>query len=147
MKIYIDGDACPVLDIVQDLAQEYHLELIVVCDPHHLLNLEYGKLILVDQQRDAADFVLLRHVQENDILVTRDYGLASMALSKKAYVIHPSGKEYTDKNIDELLFQRYVSNKMRKSSGKKHLRGPKKRSHEDNERFYTALENKIKSRG
>lgn len=146
MQIFIDGDACPVLDIVENLAEEYHLNLCVICDTNHFLQLDYGELIIVDQCSDKTDFVLLNKVQINDIVVTQDYGLAAMVLAKKAKVISPTGKVYTDDNIEELLFSRYVAKKIRNSSKKTHLKGPKKRTKDDDDYFRIQLKSMILSK-
>ena len=135
MKVFVDGDACPVLKKVEEICQEHSLELIVVSDTNHLLDLEYGKHIMVDKQRDSSDYVLVNLIEQGDLLITQDYGLASMTLAKRAYILHPLGFEYTSENIDELLFNRYMGAKNRRSTKKKHLSGPPKRTKEDDHRF------------
>ena len=37
------------------------------------------------------DYALINLCREGDIVVTQDYGVAAMALGKKAYAIHQSG--------------------------------------------------------
>lgn len=49
---------------------------------------------------DAVDFALVNLCKKSDLVVTQDYGVAAMALSKGAYAIHQSGKWYTNDNID-----------------------------------------------
>ena len=71
---------------------------------------------------------------------TQDYGVAAMALGKGAYAIHQSGKWYTDDNIDQMLMERHLSKKARRSSRKCHVKGPKKRTEEDDERFAQSFE-------
>jgi uncharacterized protein YaiI (UPF0178 family) len=44
--------------------------------------------------------------------------VAAMALGKGAYAIHQSGKWYTDDNIDQMLMERHLSKKARRSSTK-----------------------------
>ena len=63
-----------------------------------------------------------------------------MALSKRAYAIHQSGKWYTDENIDQMLMERYLAKKARRASSKNHLKGPKKRTEEDDKRFAQSFE-------
>lgn len=145
MKIIVDGDGCPVVDIVQSIAKQYHLQLIVVADVNHMIYLEYGKLVIVDQGFDHADYEVLKRVESGDIVVTQDYGLASLCLAKCAYVIHQDGLEYTEKNIEGLLFHRYVGQKMSHSKMKFHHKGPKKRNMEDNIHFSECLSRMIES--
>ena len=88
------------------------------------------------------DFKLVNLVREGDIVVTQDYGLAAMCLARKAIPLSQNGMVYTDKNIDQLLFTRYVSKKIRNSGGR--LKGPSKRKPEQDKAFEEALERLIK---
>ena len=72
-------------------------------------------------------------------MVTQDYGVAAMALGKGAYAIHQSGRQYTDENIDRMLMERHLAKKARTGRGKHHLRGPAKRTAQDDERFAVAF--------
>lgn len=45
-----------------------------------------------------------------------------MALGKGCYAIHQSGKWYTNENIDQMLMERYIAKKARRSSKKNHLK-------------------------
>lgn len=137
MKILVDADACPVKNIIVKIAREYRVQVLMFVDINHLLNDSYSKVIVVDQGRDAVDIALINRVEKNDIVVTQDYGLATLALSKQAYAINQNGFIYTWDNIDRLLFERYLSQKVRRSGGK--APGPKKRNQSDNEEFKKVL--------
>ena len=134
MKIIVDADACPVIKIVERIAAEKKIELLLVCDTSHMFQPTYGRVITVDKGNDAADFMVIQKGQKSDIVVTQDYGVAAMALGKGMYAIHQSGKWYTNENIDMLLFERHMAKQARKSS-KSHMKGPRKRTPEDDERF------------
>ena len=56
------------------------------------------------------------------------------ALGKGAKAIHQSGRWYTDENIDSLLMERHMA-KVARRSAKHHLKGPAKRTDEDDRRF------------
>lgn len=86
------------------------------------------------------DFKLISLCRSGDIVVTQDYGVAAMALGKKAYAIHQSGQWYTDENIDQMLMERHLTKKARRGSSKSHLKGPHKRTVEDDERFTESFE-------
>lgn len=96
--------------------------------------------IFVDAGADAVDFKLISLCHQGDIVVTQDYGVAAMALGKKAYAIHQSGKWYTDENIDQMLMERHIAKKVRRGSSKNHLKGPRKRTAEDDQRFEESFE-------
>ena len=73
-------------------------------------------------------------------MVSQDYGVAAMALGKGAFAIHQSGKWYTNDNIDQLLMERHLNKKARRASSKNHIKGPRKRTVEDDERFRQSFE-------
>ncbi|MBR5262793.1 MAG: YaiI/YqxD family protein [Clostridia bacterium] len=141
MKIFIDADGCPVVDLTVKKAKQHSLECYIICDTAHEFNKDGAQTIIVEKGADSADFRLVNLVSAGDIVVTQDYGLAAMCLAKKAVPLSQNGLVFTDKNIDELLFSRYVSKKIRNAGGR--LKGPSKRTAEQDERFVQALENLI----
>ena len=101
-------------------------------------------MIVVGAGADAVDYKLISLCHREDIVVSQDYGVAAMALGKGAYAIHQSGKWYTDENIDEMLMERHINKKARRSSSKNHIKGPKKRTGEDDEHFAQAFEKMVR---
>ncbi len=143
MRIIIDGDACPVVTIVEDCAKNYQIELIIIVDPNHFIESKYGKVIVVDQGNDSVDNEIIKQAKKGDIVITQDYALAGLLLLKEVIVIHQNGIEYTNDNIDQMLNARYITKKIRTSNQKIHLKGPKKRSETDNKRFKELLVSKL----
>ena len=135
MRIYVDADACPVVKIVENIAKEYGIPVTLLCDTNHIINSEYSEVIIVGSGADAVDFKLISLCNKGDIVVSQDYGVAAMALGKQAYAIHQSGKWYTNENIDQLLMKRHLAKKARRSNSRNHLKGPRKRTDEDDKRF------------
>ena len=135
MQIYVDADACPVVAIVERLAKQYKLPLTLLCDTNHVLSSDYSEVVVVGAGADAVDYKLISLCHAGDIVVSQDYGVAAMALSKHAYAIHQSGKWYTNENIDQLLMKRHLAKKARRSNSRNHLKGPRKRTDEDDKRF------------
>ena len=140
MRIYVDADACPVIPIVEQVAEKNNIAVSLLCDTNHVLDSDYIEVKIIGAGADAVDFALINLCGKNDIVVTQDYGVAAMALGKGAYAIHQSGKWYTDENIDQMLMERHLSKKARRASGKNHLKGPKKRTEEDDVRFKRSFE-------
>lgn len=138
MKIIIDADACPVIAITERAAKEYNIPLLLVCDTSHEIKSSYGTVITVDKGADSADFRIVQTGSRGDIVITQDYGVASMALGKGMHALHQSGMEYTNENIDRLMFERHMAKKARLSS-KSHMKGPKKRTKDDDARFEQTL--------
>ena len=140
MQIFVDADACPVVRIVEEIAKKYHIQTTLLCDTNHVLNSDYSEVIVVGAGADAVDYKLISLCHKGDIVVSQDYGVAAMALGIGAYAIHQSGKWYTDANIDQMLMERHLNKKARRSSGKNHLKGPRKRTEDDDLRFAEAFE-------
>ena len=145
MQIYVDADACPVVDIVEKIAKKYQISVTLLCDTNHILTSGYSEVVVVGAGADAVDYKLISLCRRGDIVVTQDYGVAAMTLGKSAYAIHQSGKWYTDENIDQMLMERHLNKKARRASHKNHLKGPKKRTEEDDERFAQSFERMVKA--
>lgn len=143
MEIFVDADACPVTEIVEEIANKYNINVTLLCDTNHVLYSDYSNVIIVGAGSDAVDYKLISMCGSGDIVVSQDYGVAAMALSKGAYPIHQSGRWYTDENIDRLLMERHLNKKARKSSGKNHIKGPSKRTKDDDMRFRESFEKLI----
>ena len=140
MQIYVDADACPVVRQTEELAKKYSLAITLLCDTNHVLHYAYAEVRVVGAGADAVDLVLINLCHRGDVVVTQDYGVAALALGKGAYAIHQNGWLYTQENIDRLLMERHLAKKARRSKKKIHLRGPAKRTREDDEHFTAALE-------
>ena len=139
MKILVDADACPVTRIVERVAHEYDIPVVLLCDTNHVLSSDYSEVKVIGAGADAVDFALLNCCRSGDIVVTQDYGVAAMILGKGAYGIHQSGKWYTNENIDQMLMERHLAKKARMGKGKHYLKGPAKRTEEDDRRFEELL--------
>ena len=140
MQIFVDADACPVVDIVETIAEKYNISTTLLCDTNHILYSDYSDVIVVGAGADTVDYKLISICHKGDVVVSQDYGVAAMALGKGAYAIHQSGKWYTDENIDRMLMERHLNKKARRGSAKNHIKGPKKRTNEDDERFAQSFE-------
>lgn len=141
MKILVDADACPVINIVEKEAKQRNLKVILLCDTNHILYSEYSEVKVIQAGTDAVDFALINICEKNDLVVTQDYGVAAMALGRGAKAIHQSGKWYTDENIDRMMMERYLAKEARRTS-KNQFRGSRafgnkqhKRTLEDNLHF------------
>jgi len=133
MKILVDADACPVKSIIVKVAKEMNIPVVMFIDTSHSFQDGYSEIVVVSKGRDSVDFALINRVEQGDIVVTQDYGVATMTLSRKAMAIHPNGFQYTEHNIEQLLFERYLSQKARNAGQR--TSNPKKRKQIDDERF------------
>ena len=138
MKVIIDADACPVTDIAIGLCKEFHAECILLCDTAHEFHRDGAITLMVDKGSDSADFALVSRASPGDIVITQDYGLASMCRGRKVRVLHQDGWEYTLDNISGLMEQRHAAKKPRLAGGR--TKGPAKRTAAQNQTFAKALE-------
>ena len=141
MQIFVDADACPVVGIVETIAEKYNISTTLLCDTNHILYSDYSEVIVVGA--DAVDYKLISICHKGDVVVSQDYGVAAMALGKGAYAIHQSGKWYTNENIDQMLMERHLNKKARRSPHKNHMKGPRKRTEDDDVRFAQSFEKLI----
>ncbi len=139
MRIFVDADGCPVVRQTEDVAKKYGVPVTLLCDTNHILNSTYSEIKVIGAGADAVDFALVNLCHAGDVVVTQDYGVAAMALGKKAHAIHQNGWLYTNENIDRLLMERHMAKKARRSSGKHHLKGPAKRTEADDEKYVVCL--------
>ncbi len=114
MRIVVDGDACPTKDIIESIASQYSIEVIMIFDTAHQYESDYSTVIIVDKGSDSVDKKIIEIIKNGDIIVTQDYGLASLVLSKGARALNQYGLIYDNSNIDSLLHQRYLSANLRK---------------------------------
>lgn len=92
---------------------------------------------MVDNVSQAVDMAIINKAKKGDIVVTGDFGLASMALARKAYAISFNGMIFNEDNIDRLLFERHLSGVVRRSGGR--VKGPAKRKGSDDKNFEKSL--------
>jgi len=137
LRILVDADACPVKDIIIKVAKQFSIPVTMIIDTAHELNDGYSTIITVGQDRDSADFALMKLLTIDDIVVTQDYGLAALVLGKGAKALNQNGLVFTDNNIDKLLFERFLGQKVRRAGGR--TINSKKRTKDDNQHFETAL--------
>lgn len=135
-RLLIDGDGCAYLSKIRAFVKEKGYEFYIYLDDAHPLKDVDEHIIYVDQGKDHVDMALLKDVQSKDLVITQDYGLAALVLSKQALAINTRGEPYTQDHIDALLMQRYISMQQRKKN-----RAPtmKKSTKKDEERLLKAI--------
>lgn len=144
MKLMIDADGCPVVDIAIRIAKKHECECIIVCDTSHEFKKDGARTITVSKGADSVDFALVNLITPGDIVVTQDYGLAAMCLAKGAAAIHQDGMVYDNSNIDSLLNARYMAKKIRSSGGR--LLGAPKRNKQQDAAFEATLTKILKNK-
>ena len=114
-----------VVDLTLRIAGKSGVPVVILCDTSHRIEREGAQTLVFDKGADSVDFALVNRVKPGDLVVTQDYGLASMCLARCARVLNQNGLEYTADNIDALML---------------HPKGAAKRTKEQDIRFCDALE-------
>ena len=138
MKVLIDADACPVVDIAVRLCKNHGISCLLLCDTAHTIHRDGAETLVFDKGSDSVDFALVNRTASGDIVVTQDYGLASMCLGRNARILHQDGWEYTLANISGLMEQRHAAKKHRMAGGR--TKGPSKRTKAQDDAFEKALQ-------
>ena len=138
MKILIDADACPrsVLQICMRLGKDYNIPVWTVASFDHEIESDHHTVVGDDFQE--ADLKIMNLTEAGDMVVTGDWGLAAMVMGKGAKCLNPTGREFHPEKIGFLLEEREVKAKFRRGGGK--MKGPKKRTLEDDRRFESCME-------
>ncbi len=147
MKILVDADACPVKEITINIAEKYGIPVILVKSFSHFSaqdELSKAENLYVDTGADSVDYRIMQIANEKDIIITQDYGLASLALGKGCIVLHHKGFAYHPSTIDEMLLMRHANAKARRSG--KRTKGPRPLTVEDKEKYQVLLDRVLSER-
>jgi uncharacterized protein len=140
MKILVDADACPVKEIVVEVALEFGCHVVMISNPSHLIpDYPGAEWIIVEGTSQSADIELVNRTTSGDVLITADYGVAAMAMAKGGRPLSPRGHIYKEDRIDGMLAKRHFQ-KIAAKNGQK-FKGPSKHTDEDNQRFRRSLRN------
>lgn len=142
--ILIDGDASPTKNIILEIASLYSQKVLLFIDDSHVLNNNNFDTIIVSKGFDSVDMAILKHLQKDDLVITDDYGLASLALIKTKYVLTNKGIILTNENINYYLTTRYEAKKARDM--KIRLKNIPKRSLSDDDNFKKSLTKILKEK-
>lgn len=137
MRVFVDADGCPVVDETIALCRKFSHPCTLVVDTAHQMDREGADTVIVTKGPDAVDFKLVNLISPGDLVVTQDYGLASMVLARRGYAVNQNGRFYTNDNILSLLNERYESGKRRRAGQR--IKGPSRRAAEQDAAFILAL--------
>ncbi|WP_164821397.1 YaiI/YqxD family protein [Paenibacillus koleovorans] len=137
-RIVVDADACPVKREIVEAARIAEAEVVMVASYDHRLEaLDRVSIVQVDRSDQSVDLYIANHLRAGDILVTQDFGLATIGLAKRSIVLSNRGQRYTDQTIGFLLESRHESAKRRRNG--KHSKGPKPFTDDDRRSFLQSL--------
>ncbi len=116
VEIYVDADACPVKEEVVRVADRYDLKVYMVSNAH--MRLPQGKdvnQVIVSDGFDAADDWIADNIKAKDIAITADVPLAARCVENEAFVIGPTGKDFSDASIGMDLAMRNLNAHLRET--------------------------------
>ena len=145
-RLFIDADGFPNMELALDIAESHGISIVIV--GNYTQNLgrfakcEGVEIMEVSEGSDAADFAIIPLIEEGDVLLTGDTGLASVALETGARVLGPRGEEFRRETIDYRLHKRHEAKKKIRRGGRG--KGPRKLKGGDVERFSSRLDEILK---
>ncbi|MBT7611235.1 MAG: YaiI/YqxD family protein [Bacteriovoracaceae bacterium] len=141
MKIWVDADACPkiIKEVIFKVACRLKIEVTLVANNYlSVPDAPNITFVQVDQGADVADFYIVEHLNEADLVITADIPLASLVVEKKCTAINPRGEIYTEENISERLSMRDFMHGLRDNGIE--TGGPQTLSPKDKEIFTNSLD-------
>lgn len=145
MKIWIDGDACPlaVKEIVYKAAQRLKIATCLVANKDiRVPRSEFIESVRVASGFDVADTYIVQNAKPNDMVITADVPLAALVVQKGALAINPRGELYNEGNITERLSVRNFMQSMR-DSGMLQGGGPAPFQASDKQRFASTFDKQV----
>ena len=139
IEILVDADACPVKDETYKVALRYQVPVTLVSNsylrvPAHPL-IKHGT---VSDSFDAADDHVVELAHAASVVITADILLAERALQKRAIVLGPNGKPFTENSIGSAIATRAIMADLR--AGGDQVGGAAPFSKADRSRYLSALD-------
>lgn len=116
--IWVDADACPKVVKETIFKASFRVQVPVILVANSYMQVPPSPIIRsiqVDQGADVADFYIVEHAKEGDLVITADIPLADLVVKKGATAINPRGELYTEENISERLSMRDFMQELRDS--------------------------------
>lgn len=116
MRIWIDGDACPV--VIKELLfrAAVRVKVLVTVVANEKLRVpvsEFIQTLVVGSGMNVADKQIVELVEAGDLVVTADVPLAAHVVQKGGIAINPRGEIYTAENIGERITMRNLMDELR----------------------------------
>jgi len=142
IRIFIDGDGCPVKEETYKVALRYQIPVIVVANKrmqtplHPLIS-----MVVVSEGPDEADNWIAENISAHEICITTDIPLADRCLKKDSFVIGARGDEFDEDMIGDALATRELMKHLRELGEAKG--GPPPFEQRDRSKFLGTLDRVI----
>jgi hypothetical protein len=141
MKIWVDGDACPVAikDILFRAAERTGVKLTLVANQRvHVPPSRHIEMLQVKSGFDVADNEIVKRLSAGDLVITGDIPLAAEVIEKGGHALNPRGELYSADDIRARLNMRDFMDTMRASGI--NTGGPPAMSQSDRQLFANHLD-------
>ena len=118
MKIWVDGDACPVVikDILFKAAERTGVQLTLVANrPVRIPFVHCIHFVRVAAGLDVADHEIIRRLDPGDLVITADIPLAAKVIGKGGSALNPRGEMYSTDTIQSRVSVRDFMDALRAS--------------------------------
>lgn len=144
VRIYVDGDACPVKEEVYKVAARYALPVFLVANSYLRVPRGAGvEMVVVPDGPDAADDWIAERCDGLSVVITADIPLADRALKADATALSPTGKPFTADSIGMAMATRLLMQDLRSGAVGENIGGPAAFTRADRSRFLQALDTAI----
>jgi uncharacterized protein YaiI (UPF0178 family) len=138
LTLYIDADACPVKEEAYRVAARYKMAVKVVANATQRVPTDPLVELVVRAGFGAADDWIADQAGAGDIVVTADIPLAARAIAKRAAVLDPKGRVFTENDIGAALATRDLMDELRQRG--EATGGPAPMTPKDRSRFLSKLD-------
>lgn len=116
MRIWVDGDACPV--VVKELLFKaaVRVKVLVTVVANEKLRVpvsEFIQTLVVGSGANVADKQIVELVEAGDLVITADVPLAAHVVQKGGIALDPRGELMTEENIGERITMRNLLDELR----------------------------------
>lgn len=142
MNIWVDADACPVVNKDMLCRAAERTGVLVTFVANQFIRLppsRHVKFIQVARGFDVADSEIVNRASAGDLVITGDIPLAAEVIERGAIALNHRGELYTADNVRECLNMRDFMDTMR-SSGIEMRGGPAALSQSDRQAFANHLD-------
>lgn len=145
MRLLVDGDACPVKDLLLRTAQRLDLPLLLVSNKPMGFGREPGVTpVIVQEGPDKADQWIIEEATPEDLVVTADIPLAAAVVAKGVTAIGHRGEVFDEATIGERMATWALHRDLREQGLE--LSGPNVFGPRDRTAFANALDREITRR-
>lgn len=104
MRLIVDGDACPVKDLILRAAWRLKLPLLLVSNSRMAFGNEPGvTAVIVPEGPDQADLWIVEAVTPQDLVITADIPLAAGVVAKGALAVGHRGEIFDEASMGDRL--------------------------------------------